>query len=138
MADARSRGATDHRVVTHDAVHIAGATVAAWQEIDDALRPVIGQQGVYALYKRSVHLTASSHGWLAGLHEGAEHAMDLAALRGALARQDGADARAGSAALLQTLHELLAGLVGPSLAGQLLYPVWTREPGGAAAQDTAR
>jgi len=121
-----------------DAVQIAGATVAAWQEIDDALRPILGQRGVWALYKRSLYLAASFHPWLAGLHEGAPAAMDLAALKAVLVRQDSADARAGGAALLQTLHELLAGLLGPSLAGRLLHPVWPHESGGAPAQDAPR
>jgi len=121
-----------------DAAQIAGATVAAWQEIDAALRPIIGPRGVCALYKRSLYLTASSHPWLAGLHEGAQSAMDLAALKAVLARQDSADARAGGAALLQTLHELLAGLIGPSLADRLLQPVWSHESGGAPAQEASR
>jgi hypothetical protein len=158
MADPRSPADSDHRVIPMerqdsgraavpparritndaDAAQIADATVASWQEIDAALRPIIGPRGVCALYKRSLYLTASSYPWLAGLHEGAQSAMDLAALKAVLVRQDGADARAGGAALLQTLHELLAGLIGPSLAGRLLHPVGSHESGGASAQDASR
>jgi hypothetical protein len=121
-----------------DAAQAAGDTAAAWREIDAALTPIIGPRGVCALYRRSLHLTASSYPWLAGLGDDTHSAMDLAALEAVLARQDGADARAGGAALLQTLHELLAGLIGPSLAARLLRPVGSQEPDGAPAQDASR
>jgi len=121
-----------------DAAQIADATVAALQEIDAALRPIIGPRGVCALYRRSLCLTAPTYPWLAALHEDAPSAMDVAALKAVLLRQDSTDARAGGAALLQTLHELLAGLIGPSLAGRLLHSVWSHESGGAPAQGASR
>lgn len=119
-----------------DAAHIADAIVAIWQEIDLVLRPVLGQRGVAMLYKRSLHLATPAHPWLAGLQQGAPTQIDLAPLKAAIAQQDSANAAAAGNELLHTFHELLAGLIGPSLTERLLRSVWANSPGGAHAQDT--
>jgi hypothetical protein len=53
-----------------------------------------------------------------------------------LARQTGADAAAAGALVLQTFHDLLASLVGPSLAERLLRPAWAILMSGPSAPDT--
>ena len=108
-------------VAAHDAnaAQIADAMVATWHEIDAALTPIIGSKAVVALYKRSLHLTAKTHPWLAGTHEGAQ-ALDLAALKPVVAQQSSAEAALGSRALLQTFNQLLGSLIGPSLTERLL------------------
>jgi len=121
---------------TADATQIADAMVSTWLEIDAALRPVIGQGGVAALYKRSLYLTAPAHTWLASTHEGMHAPMDLAALKAALAQQSNANAAAGSRALLHTFNELLTSLVGPSLTERLLRSVWANSFSGPPAQDS--
>ena len=98
--------------------------VNAWREIDAALSPVIGQQGVAALYRRCLHIAAPAHPWLAHTQPGMADALDLAALRSALSSQSSATAAAGGAAILEEFHELLASMIGHSLTGQLLRPVW--------------
>jgi hypothetical protein len=110
---------------TSDAAHIAQAIVSTWQEIDAALRPVIGRAGVAALYLRGLHVTASAHPWLGNENERFELPMDLGALKASLAQQSSADAAAGGVAFLRTLQGLLAGLVGGSLTNALLGSVWT-------------
>jgi hypothetical protein len=110
--------------------------VATWKEIDAGLAPIIGPRGVAALYKRSLYLTGGAHPWLAGLHEGTPTTMDLAALKSVIAQQSSADAAVGGNALLQTFHQLLASLVGPSLTERLLRPVWADSSTAAPAQDT--
>ena len=126
-----------HRVAQDaDAAQIAEAAVSIWQEIDAALTPIIGQRGVAALYRRSLYITAATHPWLAGTHEGAQTAMDFAALKSVLAQQSGANAATGGSALFQTFHELLTSLVGPSLTERLLRSVWTNSSSGPPAQDT--
>lgn len=126
-----------HRVAKDaDAAQIAEAVVSTWQEIDAALTPIIGQRGVAALHKRSLYLTGAAHPWLAGMHEGVQSTMDLATLKSVLAQQSSADAEAGGGALLQTFHELLASLVGPSLTERLLRSVWANSSSGPPAQDT--
>lgn len=119
-----------------DAAQLADAIVSIWQEIDDALGPIIGQRGVAALHRRSLHLTSPAYPWLAGTHESIQTAIDLAALKIVFAQQSGADAAAGAGALLQTFYELLATLVGPSLTVRLLGSVWTNFSSGTPAQDT--
>ncbi len=132
--------APDAGFVVHDAdvAQVVGATVEACQEIGAALRPIIGPRGVGALYARSLHLAGSSHPWLAELHKGDRSTMDLEALEAVLARQESAEARTGGAALLRTLHEVLASLIGHSLADKLLHRVRLPHSGGSPAQDTSR
>jgi hypothetical protein len=102
---------------------VADAIASALQAIDTALHPIIGERGVAALYSRSLYLTSSAHPWLAGMHEDAQTAMDLAALKSTLAQQSTDHAAAGGRALLQTLYDLLASLIGSSLTERLLRSV---------------
>lgn len=108
-----------------------------WQAIDAALTPVLGQQGVVALYKRSLYLTAPAYPWLSGSHEGVLNAMDLNALESAFAKQSSAAAGAGGDVLLQTFYGVLTSLVGPSLTERLLRSVWVHSSSGSPAQDTS-
>ncbi len=119
-----------------DAARIADATLAIWNEIDDALTPIVGPLGVVALYRRSLHLTVAAHPWVEGGPDGAQAAPDPAALKAVLARRSSAEAVAGGSAFLQTFHELLASLVGPSLTERLLRSVWAPSSSGPPAQDT--
>lgn len=120
-----------------DAAQIASASVDVWQAIDRALNPVIGAKGVAALYNRSLKVTADRHAWLAGARRADVLAeIDLAALQAALVQQRAEDAAAGSSALFQAFHELLASLVGAALTERLLGAVWTHSSGTPPAQDT--
>lgn len=119
-----------------NAAQIADAMAATWQEIDAALAPIIGSKGVAALYKRSLYLTAAAHPWLAGTRDSAHAAIDPAALKSVVAQQSSADAALGGNALLQTFHQLLGSLVGPSLTERLLRSVWADSSSGPPAQDT--
>jgi hypothetical protein len=120
-----------------NAAQIADAIVSAWQEIEAVLSPIVGQRGVAMLYKRSLYLIGPAHPWLAGMHEGVQTAVDLAALKSVFAQQNSTDAAAAGGAFLQTFHDLLASLVGPALTEQLLRPVWAHFPSGPPAQDTS-
>ena len=119
------------------AAQIADATIATWQQIDTALAPIIGQRGVVALYKRSLHLNRQSHPWLAGTPEGVQTTLDLAPLKSVLAQQSSANAAVAGSALLQTFHELLTSLIGASLTERLLRSVWATFLSGPPAQDTS-
>lgn len=89
------------------------------------------------LYRRCLHLTAPAHPWLAGLHEGGQATVDLAALRSAFAQQSSTSAAAAGGAFLQAFHELLSSLIGPSLTERLLRPAWVPFSSGPPAQDTS-
>ena len=114
---------------------IASLVVAAWQEIDDSLAPVLGQGGVAALYGRSLYLTSSSHACLSGATAGVGTTMDLANLKSVLAQQNSADAATAGGALLHNFHALLTSLVGPTLTERLLRSAWENLLGGRPAQD---
>lgn len=109
-----------------------------WLEIETALAPILGQQGVAALFKRSLYLTGAAHPWLTGRHEGAQPAVDLLTFKALLAQQTSAEAAAGASALLQQFHDLLSSLVGPSLTERLLRSVWAKPLSGSHAQDTSQ
>jgi hypothetical protein len=118
------------------ALQVAQAVGALWQDIDAALRPVIGAGGVAALFQRSVHLAAAQHVWLqAALARDRRTSTDTAALLALLAQQDAAQALACGSMLLLTLQALLASLIGASLTERLLRPVWGPPPSSASAQD---
>jgi hypothetical protein len=112
-----------------EAGQIAAAVVAIWLEIDAALHPIIGRQGVAALFNRSLHLTAATFPWLAQDRSAAQPAADPLVLKAALAAQSAVSAAAGGSALLQSFHGLLASLVGPALTEQLLGSIWVHSSG---------
>ncbi|KAA0070794.1 hypothetical protein CIW53_05505 [Rhodanobacter sp. T12-5] len=107
-----------------DASRIAEAAVAQWSNIDAALSPIIGQSGVAALFKRSLRLTGVNYPRLHALSESTLRPGDHPGLRAALSQETALDAAAASDALLRTFHELLANLIGDSLAERLLRSAW--------------
>ncbi|MDB5856989.1 MAG: hypothetical protein JWQ76_678 [Ramlibacter sp.] len=115
---------------------VADMVDSAWRQIVAALAPVIGQRGVAALYKRSLHLATAPHPWLAAAQDvGSLAEMNLAALRAELVRRSGTEAAAAGAALLLSFHGLVGSLIGPALSGQLLGGVWVKFFSGSPAQD---
>lgn len=129
-----------HRVgQAAEAAQIAAAVFAIWEEIDEALTPILGPRGVVALYQRSLHLAAVAHPGLAAPDESDPPATGPAALKSALARQSGRTAAVAGNAFLQIFHDLLASLIGPSLTERLLRAVWENSLGSPPPpQDTSR
>ncbi|MGE8186019.1 hypothetical protein [Pseudomonas sp. NPDC086278] len=77
-----------HRVGPNaDIATIAQAIASIWQGMDAALTPIIGQQGVAALYRRSLHLCAANHPSLAGTYDSVQVALDLNTLKSVLVEQ---------------------------------------------------
>ena len=122
---------------------VVASIVASWVEIDAALTPIIGQQGVTALYKRSVHLTARTHPWLAAVLDssssdssaGSDAGADMDALRIVFQRQNATVASAAGETLLRTFFELLTSLIGASLTERLLHSVWANFLSDPSKQD---
>ncbi|KAI2669241.1 hypothetical protein [Pseudomonas sp. TNT3] len=114
-----------HRVGPNaDIARIAQALVTTLQDMGAALTPIIGHQGVVALYRRSIHLCASNHPRLAGTYDSVQSTLDLIALKSVLVEQSETDALFFGEVLLTTFHELLTTLIGPSLTARLLRDVW--------------
>lgn len=120
-----------------DAAQVAEALEGVWCEIETALTPIVGQGGVAALYKRSLHLTAPAHPWMLLRQDGVEPSANRTALKLAVSRQGSAQALAGGDALLVAFYDLLGSLVGTSLTERLLRSVWAHPAGDTPAQDTS-
>ncbi|MBC8999882.1 hypothetical protein IAI51_25475 [Pseudomonas sp. N40(2020)] len=120
-----------------DAASIAQAIVSILQAMDAALTPIIGQQGVVALYRRSLHLCASRHPRLAHISDRAQTAQDLNALNSELVTESEADALFFGEVLLITFYELLTTLIGPSLTARLLRDVWKPSLSDTSAQENS-
>ena len=119
-----------------EASRSADMAVAIWKDVGIALSPIIGQTGVAALFKRSIHLTRSAHPCLAAVLDDHAQPGELATLQAVLAQQTHAAAVAANIALLQNFQDLLISLIGLSLTERLLRPVWDQPSSGQAEQDT--
>ena len=114
---------------------IGDAVVKAWTRIDRELAPIVGTSGVAAMYHRSLHLCARRHPLLRSAFGPAQRSLDPEPLRAVLLAEDAATAAQVGAELLLIFDELLARMVGPSLTGRLLQPVWKDISGDPPAED---
>ena len=115
-----------------NAAQIATAVTSTWQAIEAVLWPIVGKAGVAAMFQRSLLLAAQAYPWLPS---DATSTPDISAVHHLLAGQAADVAAAAGGAVLQAFHDLLATLVGPSLAGRLLGSVWETLSSGTAARD---
>lgn len=120
---------------TPSAGQIANAVVATFGDIYTILAPIIGQEGVFALYRRSVFICASRHTCLSSLNDSLE--KDFSGLRLLLAQQNSDTATTYGDDLLKTLNELLISFIGSSLSERLLQAVWENSLSDTPAQDTS-
>ncbi|MET0776837.1 MAG: hypothetical protein ABWZ65_15330 [Pseudomonas mandelii] len=107
-----------------DIARIAQAIISTLRDMEVVLTPIIGQQGVAALYRRSLHLCASAHPRLASTRDKVPAGMDLTALKSVIVEQSDVDALFFGEVLLTTFYELLTTLIGPSLTARLLRGMW--------------
>lgn len=115
---------------------VAALVASTFQSVAQALAPIVGQRGMSALYRRSLHLSRSAHPWLPAGSQDSESDMDVAALTLALAARSSAEAAAAGIQLLEGFRALLTTLIGESLTERLLRPVWATLLSGASARDT--
>lgn len=103
---------------------VAEAAQRAWERAFAVLSPVIGQQGVAALYRRALSLSRREHASLVPLYEGTSLAggIDLTKLQTMLLELDSVEAAAVQASLGRHFVELLSQLIGARLAERLLHP----------------
>jgi hypothetical protein len=118
-----------------NSTHIADAVAQIWSEAAFALTPIIGQEGVAALLKRSLHLSSSAHAWLSIAPPTVSKPIDLETLKSRIAGQTALEATAGSSALFLQFYGLLTTLIGPSLADRILESAWVDPSSGETAQD---
>lgn len=118
-------------------VQIADAVRTLWADIDVALRPILGRRGFAALFKRTLHLAANRHPWLAPLKTaGDDDAVELGQLTALFAAQPPALAVAAGDTIFEIFHELLTTLIGARLGERLLQTAWSTPSSAAPAQDS--
>ena len=119
-----------------DAAQVAQLVATACAAIEAALTPIIGGNGLAALHRRSLHMASRGHPCLSalGAHDPSGQPL-FAPLRSTLAAQDGPSAAQAGAAYLQTLNDLLASLIGPSLTERLLRRAWLDLMGAMPGQE---
>ena len=107
---------------------VTDAILGTWQAVARRLAPVIGERGVDVLLRRALHVTSKAYPWLA---VGGDHGNSVALLDSLTKRFQSCEAEGAMAAgneLLVTFTDLLASLIGESLTGRLLAPVWSPAP----------
>jgi hypothetical protein len=107
---------------TH-AEQVANVATATWLSIYIALSPIIGQQGVAAIYKKSLSLVRRDYPWLMCAQECKRTAGDFRALRTTLALQPSSTALDAHRSLVGVFYNLIRHLIGNELAERLLQHV---------------
>ena len=114
---------------------IADAACRTWRDINCALSPVIGQHGVVALIKRTLHLQHLHYPALKAIHGSRILPGEFPALHALLIKETSLNAVLINSALLNTFYELLTNLIGVSLTHQLLHSVLAPPSNGDPVQD---
>ena len=99
--------------------------------------PIIGHQGVVALFRRSLHLCISRHPRLTGTYDSVPGSLDLTALKAVLNEQSEAEVFFFGEVLLITFYELLTTLIGPALTARLLRSAWEPSLSDTPSQETS-
>ncbi|MHC8306318.1 hypothetical protein [Pseudomonas sp. PB3P13] len=129
--------ALTHRIGdTSDIAKIANAIIATLHDMHAALAPIIGEQGVMALFRRSFIL-CSKNPRLASMYHSVLPSVDLTALKIMLLKQSAAEALYLGEHLLTSLYQLLITLIGPSLTAKLLRSVLRPSLSDTPSQDTS-
>lgn len=126
------------RLADHpDPAVLADASVQHWHAVRAALVPVIGLQGVAALYRRSHFLARREFEWLASDADAdPSPANPFDGLRVALMQQPGSRAASAQIAMLQIFNDLLTSLIGSPLTDRLLASVWEIPSAGPATEES--
>ena len=109
----RLAGASDSQAVAAVACDLV-------QHLSDQAAPIIGTEGVRAVFGRAVHVVRRQVAWLPP----APATVTLPNLRTALEQQEVTLATDAAILLLTTLSDLLAALVGEPLTVELLVDAW--------------
>lgn len=127
LSDKAGPGATPHA--------IAEAAVHTWTQAQTVLAQLIGENGVQALYARSLHLTQATYPWLATVEAPAPGPAPLSDLKSSLERRSASDAAEASSAFLAGFETLLISLIGEALSTRLLNSAWPDGDSGTTSQE---
>ena|SRR5689334_6187901 len=105
---------------------VAGIAAHTWRQIVSQVSLLIGDEGVRALYRRSLHLTKAALPRFAELNnEQSQGTFDELLAR--FAELNAADVSNFSSTLLITFTELLATLIGEGLTTRLTQSAWMED-----------
>jgi hypothetical protein len=121
-----------------DAGSIADAACEVWRGIDAALSPIIGNDGVAALFQRSLHLARAQHPGFPTLSNHAGGLVDFTILHRALSSQTSANAADANNALVIAFYDVLSSLIGAPLTERLLEPVLVAPSASHTEQDPSQ
>lgn len=132
----------DHRQVIacllgRPSLRMVDVCVDLWERLAAGLVTIIGNEGFYALYDRSLHLAGEAFPWLSAGDTPAGAAARFVCLRANLQGRDHDEASMASVLLLTTFLRVLVSLIGHPLTTNLLRAAW----GGAydaAAHETSQ
>ena len=116
------------------AQNVAELVTKTFHEIAQVLAPIIGQQGMEALYRRSLQLAGSMCAQLHATSKVVSMALNLELLKVEHAKQTAAVAASAGSKLLHVFHELLASLIGTPLTERLLGSFWLNFLGASSAR----
>lgn len=130
-----------HQVLTReagtgaDARAIAEGVARLCERVVQQLTPVIGRGGVAATCDRAVHLSQREFPWLAPVRRSDQCEGLFADLQTSLAQQERAVADAAGVAVLTSIVDLLASLIGESLTMGLLHEAWPARSSNGPGQE---
>jgi hypothetical protein len=106
---------------------VADAAVQAWIRVASELTPLVGIEGVRALYARCMVLTRETYPWLPQSDISTAQMKVLADFRESLEACTAADAIEATTAFLVSLTELLGTMIGEALTMHLLDSAWGQD-----------
>jgi hypothetical protein len=110
---------------------VAATAVAAYKQLADRAARIIGDDGVNAIYTRSLHLVQKDFPWLPPAVPADADRVPAEELRAALEGQDPSVIAQAVEALVLNFGDLLVTLIGNPLAMRLFQDAW---PDGFSAE----
>jgi hypothetical protein len=128
---------TDRFKPDADVLEVAHVMDATWREIGTALEPIIGKRGAAALLQRCIHLNLDALPWLADALPPVDRPAEAEPLNAVLAKRSRDEGTSAGGALLRTLHQQLANMIGVSLTDRLLHRIAANLSSSPLPQDAA-
>jgi hypothetical protein len=125
-------------VSSSDARAVAAAAVAAYEQLADRVAPIIGRDGVNAIYTRSLHLLQNDFPWLPSAAPADTDRAPAEELRATLEGQDPSVIAQAMEALVLNFADLLATLIGDRLAMRLFRDAWPDAFGAEPGQEGSK
>ena len=104
---------------------VVEGTIALWRAVDLDVSAVIGQRGTAAVLRRALVVMRRTHGWMSEPSDDTDFDACVQALSNVFASRAPEERVSGQHDLETAFHDLLASLVGATLAAQLLRAGWT-------------